>query len=188
MSKKLIYEIVLAYVTKERQRLVKPNQKALVLFDVSKGQTTDKVLSRQKDSNMEVVFVPTNMTGLLQPLDLTVNGYAKRSCNSKFNHCYISEITKQMDDGKCAQETDVKLQLTRLQPLHAEWLVELYNQLTTKEGKDIIMSGWKSAGIPQAIGTSSANQESLDPFSDIDPLISQVTHESNIAEQHSRNK
>ena len=62
MSKKLIYEIVLAYVTKERQRLVKPNQKALVLFDVSKGQTTDKVLSQYKDSNMEVVFVPTNMT------------------------------------------------------------------------------------------------------------------------------
>ena len=114
MSKKLIYEIVLAYVTKERQRLVKPNQKALVLFDVSKGQTTDKVLSRYKDNNMNVVFVPTNMTGLLQPLDLTVNGYAKRTCNSKFNHCYISEITKQMDDGKCAQEIDVKLQLTRL--------------------------------------------------------------------------
>ena len=50
------------------------------------------------------------------------------------------------------------------------------------------MSGWKAAGIPHVIGTSSANQESLDPFSDIDPLISQVTHENNIAEQHSRNK
>ena len=34
-----------------------------------------------------------------------------------------------------------------------------------------IMSGWKSAGILQAIRTGSANLESLDPFSDIDPLI-----------------
>ena len=42
------------------------------------------------------------------------------------------------------------------------------------------MSGWKSAGIPQATRTSSANLESLYPLSDIDPLISEVTHENNI--------
>ena len=85
-----------------------------------------------------------------------------------------------MDDGKSVEEIDVKLQLTRLKPLHAEWLAELYNQMTTKEGKDIIMSGWKSAGIPQAIRTGSMNLESLDPFSNIDPLISEVKHKSNI--------
>ena len=178
-SLKLIDKIVLSYVTKGRQRLVKPNQKALVIFDVFKGQIVDKVLSRYKDSNIEVVFVPANMTGLLQPLDLTVNGYAKKYCKSKFNQWYISEITKQMDGGKSVEEIDVKLHLDRLKPLHAEWLVELYNQMKTK-GKNIIMSGWKSAGIPVAIRTGSANLESLDPFSDIDPLISEVTHEKNI--------
>ena len=51
--------------------------------------------------------------------------------------------------------------------------------MTTKEGKDIIMIGWKSAGIPQAIRTDSSNLESLDPFSDIDPLISEVTYQHN---------
>ena len=144
-----------------------------MIFDVFKGQITDKVLHQYKDSNIEVVFVPANMTGLLQPLDLTNNGYAKKYCKSKFNHWCISEITKQMDDGKSVEEIDAKLQLTSLKPLHAEWLAELHNKMTTKEGKDI-MSGWKSAGIPQAIRTDSANLESLDPFSDIDPLISEV--------------
>ena len=115
-SLKLINEIVLPYVTEERQRLIKPNQKALVIFDVFKGQITDKVLSRYKDSNIEVFFVPANMTGLLQPLDLTVNGYAKKYCKSKFNHWYISEITKQMDDGKFVGEINFKLQLTSLNP------------------------------------------------------------------------
>ena len=115
-SLKLINEIVLPYVTEERQRLIKPNQKALVIFDVFKGQITDKVLSRYKDSNIEVFFVPTNMTGLLQPLDLSVNGYAKKYCKSKFNHWYISEITKQMDDGKSVGEINFKLQLTSLNP------------------------------------------------------------------------
>ena len=45
-SLKLINKIVLPYVTEERQRLVKPNQKALVIFNVFKGQITDKVLRR----------------------------------------------------------------------------------------------------------------------------------------------
>ena len=106
-----------------------------MIFDVFKGQITDKVLHQYKDSNIEVVFVPANMTGLLQPLDLTNNGYAKKYCKSKFNHWCISEITKQMDDGKSVEEIDDKLQLNRLKPLHAEWLAELYNQMTTKEGK-----------------------------------------------------
>ena len=52
--------------------------------------------------------------------------------------------------------------------------------MTTKEAKDIIMSGWKSAGICQAICTGSANLVSLDPFSDIDTLISEVMHENNV--------
>ena len=57
-------------------------------------------------------------------------------------------------------------------------LAELYNQMTTKEGKDVIMSGWKLAGISQATRTGSANP--LDPFSDIDLLISEVSHENNV--------
>ena len=52
--------------------------------------------------------------------------------------------------------------------------------MATKEGKNIIMSGWKSVGIPQAIRTNFVNLESLDLFCDIDPLISEVTHENNI--------
>ena len=94
----------------------------------------------------------------------------------------MSEITKKMDDGKSVEEVDVKLQLTRLKPLHAEWLTELYNHMTTQEGKDIIMSGWKSAGILQAIRTGSANLERLDPFSNIDPLLSVVENNINRAE------
>ena len=99
-SLKLIDEIVFPYVTEKRQRLLKPYQKALVIFDVFKGQIRDKVSSQYKDSNIEVVFVPANMAGLLQSLDLTANSYPKKYCKSKLNHWYISEITKEMDDRK----------------------------------------------------------------------------------------
>ena len=54
-----------------------------------------------------------------------------------------------MGDRKSVEEIDVKLQLSyQVTHLHAEWLAELYNQMTAKEGKDIIMRGRKSAGIP----------------------------------------
>ena len=75
-----------------------------------------------------------------------------------------------MNGGKSVEEIDVKLQLTRLKPLHAEWLAELNNQMATNKGKDIIMSGWKSVGISQAICTGSVNLVSLD----IDLLISET--------------
>ena len=54
--------------------------------------------------------------------------------------------------------------------------------MTTKEGKDIIMSGWKSAGIPQSTGILYQLCEfgKFGSFRNIDPLISEVTHKNNI--------
>ena len=49
------------------------------------------------------------MTNLLQPLDLTVNDYAKTFCRKRFNHWYMEQITEQPDNGKQIEETDVKL-------------------------------------------------------------------------------
>ena len=41
--------------------------------------------------------------------------------------------------------------MTRFKSVHAEWLVELFNQMTTSQSKKIIMSGWKASGIIEAI-------------------------------------
>ena len=64
------------------------------------------------------------MANLPQPLDLTVNGFAKKFCRKRTNHWYMEQITEQLHDGKQIEEIDGKLQLTRLKPLHAEWLVD----------------------------------------------------------------
>ena len=85
----------------------------------------------------------------------------------------MEQITEQLDNGKQIEEVDVKLQLTRLKPLHAEWLVELFNHMTTSQGKEIIMSGWKASGIIEAIKKGSARLPSLDPFNDLDPLLTE---------------
>ena len=58
-----------------------------------------------------------------------------------------------------------------MKPLHAEWLVELYNQMSTAEGQKIIYSAWKASGITEAIKAEKACLQPLDPFHDIDMMV-----------------
>jgi len=153
----------------------RPDQVALVIFDVFRGQITDDVLKKFKENRIFTVFVPANMTNLLQPLDLTVNGFAKKFCKKTFGHWYMDQISKQLDAGKAIEEVDVRLQLTMLKPLHAEWLTELYNHMTKPEGKEVIINGWKAAGISQVIKNGAKQLECLDPFNDLDQLLPQVS-------------
>ena len=75
---KLISEIINPYVIETRKSLKLPaTQKALVIWDVFKGQMTDKVKEELRRLSIELVPVPANMTHFFQPLDLTVNRAAK---------------------------------------------------------------------------------------------------------------
>ena len=67
------------------------------------------------------------------------------------------------------------MQLTKLKPIHAGWLVEFYNHMTTTKGKDIIDGGWKVSGIFDAIKLCSEKMPSIDPFRDIDPMLGDMT-------------
>ena len=75
---KFLDEIILPYTQKERKNLGRKNQKALIIFDVFRGQTTDKVLKLLEGNSILVTKVPPNMTYLIQPLDVTVNKVAKK--------------------------------------------------------------------------------------------------------------
>ena len=51
-----------------------------------------------------------------------------------------------------------------LKPLHAHWIIDLYNYLTTSEGKEIIANGWKAEYITEALEKGKRGLEPLDPF------------------------
>ena len=59
-----------------------------------------------------------------------------------------------------------------LKPLHASWVVDLYNYLTTTQGKVIIENGWKKSGVTEAIEGGYTKLQALDPFESIDPIMS----------------
>ena len=54
-------------------------------MDVFTGQMTSDVLNLLRDNKILLTNVPANMTKFYQPLDLTINGYAKRFMARKFN-------------------------------------------------------------------------------------------------------
>ena len=69
---------------------------ALVIMDVFTGQMTSEVNKVLQENNILVTNVPANMTRFYQPLDLTVNGSAKRFIAKKFNGCYSDQISEEL--------------------------------------------------------------------------------------------
>jgi len=69
------------------------------------------------------------------------------------------------------EDVDVKLRLSTLKPIHAGWIVDFYNYITSEEGRKVVESGWQAAGIADAVWLGLKALPSLDPFHDIDPLI-----------------
>ena len=94
-------------------------------------------MSKLASVNMVVVSAPANMTHFFQPLDLTVNGEAKRFMKDKFTTWYCEEVQKQINprNGDANGEVNVDLRLTAQKPLHASWLVDLYNHLSGGFGR-----------------------------------------------------
>ena len=91
---KFFDEIMLPHIQKERAKLRCRNEKALLIFDVFRSQTTDKIFKVLKDNHILVTKVPANMTHLFQPLDLTVNRAAKDYTKQKFSDWFTVRSTQ----------------------------------------------------------------------------------------------
>ena len=121
-SMKFLKEI--AIVDNERCRLKFPKeQKALLVMHVFTGQMTEDVVRQYQDNNILIVNVPSNMTKYYQPLDLTVNGYCKKFLKRKLTQWYSAEVTRQLPNKVVLEDVQVKLQLTKLKPLQAGWII-----------------------------------------------------------------
>ena len=112
---------------------------------------TPAVLQKLRENYIFLVRVPPNMTNLFQPLDSTVSGAAKAFMKRLFIEWYSQEIWKELESWKELNDIDIKLMLTLLKPLHASWLINLFDCLTSQKRAEIIFSGWQSSSITEAI-------------------------------------
>ena len=164
---KLIEKIIVPYVVDQRSKLQLPkDQKALLIWDVFRGQMTEAVKKALISQNIEVVYVPANMTHFFQPLDLTVNGSGKKLMKKEFITYYSDAIKRMMDSGTALEDMEVDLRLSVIKPLHAQWLVNTYNYFSSEKGRRVIARGWKKAGIAGLLdGTTVLPPD--DPFQDV---------------------
>lgn len=56
-------------------------------------------------------------------------------------------MKRKIEEDTPTEQIEVAFNLTRLKPIHANWIVEMQNCLTGEEGRVIILNGWKKAGV-----------------------------------------
>ena len=127
-----------------------------------------------QDNNISIVNVPRNMTKYYQPLNLTVNGYCKKFLKHKFTQWYSVEVTRQLSNKVALEDLQVKLQLAKLKPLQACWIIEFFNEMTASKSSEIIGSGWNASGIKDANKLGTENLPSLHPFEELDPMMNET--------------
>ena len=57
-----------------------------------------------------------------KPLDLTVNGTAKKILEAKFTERFAKKINEGLQDGKELEDIEVEFKLTTLKPLYSSWV------------------------------------------------------------------
>ena len=141
-------------------------------MDVFKGQMTCAVKELLNENHILLEKVSANLTYLFQPLNVQggPNGYVKRFVKKKFMLWYSDQVIRALDEGKDIKDVEISLKLSIVKPLHAKWLIEMYNHMTSSEGRDICLKGWKVAGILDGAEKGLEESPNLDPFHDIDPL------------------
>ena len=99
--------------------------------------------------------------------DLTVNREAKTFMNDQFTSWYLAQIQSQLDSGMVLDDVDVDLRFSVLKPIHATWIVSMYNHLSSSEGRQSIEKKWKKAGVTDVV-SGSKKPLPEDPFEDLD--------------------
>ena len=136
-SIKVLNDIVIPYVAKEREKLgLNKGQAVLLIMDVFKGQMTDPILKVLSNINILLQSAPANFTYLFQPLHVQggPNTFVKCLMKKKFSEWHTVQITHAMDGGRELDSIGIELKLSIIKPLHAKWMMEVCNEMTSDEG------------------------------------------------------
>ena len=169
----MLENIIIPYVEQQRVSLnLAFDHPALIIMDVFKFQMTCAVRELLNENHILLEKVPANLTYLFQPLDVQggPNGYVKRFMKKKFTLWYSDQVIRALDEGKDIKDVEISLKLSIVKLPHAKWLIEMYNHMTSSEGRDVCLKGRKVAGILDATEKGLEELPNLDPFHDIDPL------------------
>ena len=134
-------------------------------FLMFKAQCTQRIFDLIDENHCVTAFVPANLIHLFQPLDLAINGVAKSFLKSKFSEWSSKKIAKALDKdkGQNIHEVKVDTTLTIMKPIHAQWIISLYDSL--RNDVELTKKSFKESAISLAI---KEKIEPNDPVKDLD--------------------
>ena len=80
-----------------------------------------------RENKIVYKYVPNNMTADFQVLNLTVNKWVKGTMMDKFNKWFAETLRKELDTGKSLDKISTKFKFTTMKPLHAKWVIDVFN-------------------------------------------------------------
>ena len=124
-------------------------QYALIIKDTFKGKDNNRLRELRSENYCEVVIVPHNLTNKFQPLDISINKAVKAFIQNIYNEWFSNEVATQLNRGVYPTEVKITSQLSDLKPLHASWIVDLYEHLKKETG--MIIKGFDSAKLERLL-------------------------------------
>ena len=55
----------------------------------------------------------------------------------RFIDWYAEQVRSELDKDRPIDEIDIKMPLSLMKPLHAGWVIELYDKMTTEDGAKV---------------------------------------------------
>ena len=132
----MLENVFIPYIVKEYVSLnLDFDHRALQIMDVLKHQMTCAVRELLHESHILLKKAPESLTYLFQPLDVQrgPNGYVEHFMKKKLTLWYSDHVKRALDEGKDIKDVEISLQLSILKPLHPNWMIEMYNHMTSSE-------------------------------------------------------
>ena len=91
---------------------------------------------------------------------------------------YMQQVDSALQVGAKLDDINIEFHLSVIKPLHTKWFIEYYNHISSEAGTEVIVNGFKLAGIYDAIRSGKSSLQSIDPFNDIAPLADSLSEGS----------
>ena len=88
-------------------------------------------------------------------------GRLNSSLRENLRNGYAKEVKRQVDNSMEVYSIDVNTKMSVLKPIHAHWLIGLYDYMYLRNKDNTIRKGFETAGLNTEL-------EPEDPFQDID--------------------
>ena len=71
--------------------------------------------------------------------------------NNKFRLRYWDQISSRLDNGRDLNSAGVSLKLSVVEQLHAKYIIEIHDHMTSDAAKTVCLKGWEVNGISGAV-------------------------------------